>query len=129
MLCRVSIFTLLSVSVLAGAARAQGDLNDILEKVTKDAARKVGPSVVQIETRGGGDVVVAGPKGQTFRKALGPTTGVVVDADGYIISSAFNFINSPTTILVRFQGKEGEGVVATKIATDKSRLLTLLKVD
>ena len=34
------------------------------------------------------------------RKGIGPTTGVVVGADGYVISSAFNFVNKPTTILV-----------------------------
>ena len=63
---------------------------------------------MQIETRGGTDMVVAGPQGAGFRKALGPTTGVIVDADGYIISSAFNFLNNPTTILVRIPGQAGE---------------------
>ena len=119
----------LSFGVMTGLASAQDGLNDFLERMTKEAARKAGASVVQIETRGGTDIVVAGPKGQTFRKALGPTTGVVVEADGYIISSAFNFINNPTVILVRFPGKDGDGVVATRVATDKSRMLTLLKVD
>ncbi len=128
MLRRAFFLAVLSICIFVPAGRAQ-DLNDILEKMTKDAAKKAGASVVQIETRGGTDVVVSGPKGQTFRKALGPTTGVVIDADGYIISSAFNFINNPTTILVRFQGQGGDGVVATRVATDKSRLLTLLKVD
>src|SRR5271168_2955814 len=116
------------ISTAAPVIHAQDDLNDQLEKMTKDAAKKAGPSVVQIETRGGTDMVVAGPKGQTFRKALGPTTGVVVDADGYIITSAFNFINDPKTIIVRFPGKAGEEVLAQRIATDKSRMLTLLKV-
>ena len=97
--------------------------------MSKDASRIAAPSVVQIETRGGTDIVVAGPKGQTFRKALGPTTGVVVEADGYIISSAFNFLNSPTTILVRIPGKAGDPLVATRVATDKSRMLTLLKIE
>lgn len=128
MLRRLSLTIILFLGVLA-AARAQEGLNDILEKMTKEAAKKAGASVVQIETRGGSDIVVAGPKGQTFRKALGPTTGVVVESDGYIISSAFNFINNPTTVIVRFPNEAGDGVVAKKIATDKSRMLTLLKVD
>jgi serine protease Do len=126
---RVCFLTVLSMGVLASTLPAQEDLNDLLEKMTKDAARKDAPSVVQIETRGGADIVVAGPKGQVFRKALGPTTGVVVGADGYIISSAFNFLNNPTIILVRVQGKQGEPLVAQRVATDKSRMLTLLKVD
>lgn len=119
----------MSIGVLAQTAPAQEDLNELIEKMTKEAARKAGPSVVQIETRGGADMVVAGPKGQVFRKALGPTTGVVVDAEGYIITSAFNFINNPPIILVRVQGQQGEPLQATRVATDKSRMLTLLKVE
>ena len=119
----------LAIGLLTLSVRAQQDLNDVLEKMTKDAARTAGASVVQIETRGGADMVVAGPKGQVFRKALGPTTGVIVHADGYIITSAFNFLNNPTTILVRIPGKAGEPLVAQRVATDKSRMLTLLKVD
>src|ERR1019366_10334349 len=105
---RFFFLTMLTLSLAASALHAQEDLNDLLEKMTKDAARKAAPSVVQIETRGGADIVVAGPKGQVFRKALGPTTGVVVGADGYVITSAFNFLKSPTTILVRVQGQQGE---------------------
>ena len=49
------------------------------------------PSVVQIITQGGTDVVVTDPKkGVIFRKALGPTTGLIISDDGYVISSAFN---------------------------------------
>ena len=32
------------------------------------------------------------------------TTGVVVSEDGYIVSSAFNFISKPSTILVQVEG-------------------------
>src|SRR6476661_5408478 len=85
--------------LLAPLVRAQ-DLNDVLEKATKDAVKKVGPCVVQIVTQGGADIVVTTPKGPSFRKALGPTTGVIVSEDGYVISSLFNFLNSPTSILV-----------------------------
>ena len=38
------------------------------------------------------------------RKGIGPTTGVIVGADGYIISSAFNFANKPSAILVAVPG-------------------------
>src|SRR5260370_42706825 len=91
--------TLCVLILIANPLRAQ-DLNEQREKAMKAATAKVAPSVVQIITQGGADLVVTGPKGPAFRKALGPTTGVVVSADGYIISSAFNFINNPTTILV-----------------------------
>ena len=95
-----ALLLVLAAAAPAAAADTPGDLNDMTEKAMKDAARKVAPSVVQILTQGGADQVVVGAKGLTFRKALGPTTGVIVGADGYVISSAFNFINNPTAILV-----------------------------
>ena len=107
---------------------AAQDLNEQLEKSIKDAARKVAPSVVQVITSGGTDMVVTTPKGPVFRKALGPTTGVIVSADGYVISSSFNFINNPTTILVAVPGQK-EPLVAKRVAADKSRFLTLLKIE
>jgi serine protease Do len=119
--------SLAALVLLPFVARAQ-DLNEALEKAIKDAVRKVAPTVVQIVTQGGADLVVTTPKGPTFRKTLGPTTGVIVSEDGYIISSTFNFVNSPTSILVSIPG-QNEPVVAKRIANDKSRLLTLLKVD
>jgi S1-C subfamily serine protease len=123
------VLTLAVPAWLTLSSAGQGpDLNEQFEKAVKDAARKVGPSVVQIQTTGGTDMVVTGVKGATFRKALGPTTGVIVDPDGYIITSAFNFINSPTTIAVAVPGIS-EPFLAKKIATDHSRMLTLIKID
>lgn len=129
MLRRTFSLSILALGVLASGVRAQEDLNDLLEQTTKDVAKKASAFVVQIETRGGADMVVAGPKGQVLRKALGPTTGVIVDANGLIITSAYNFLNNPPTILVRLAGQAGEPLVATRVATDKSRMLTLIKVD
>jgi serine protease Do len=56
----------------------------------------------------------------------GPTTGVIVSDDGYIISSAFNFAQKPASILVTLP--EGSRVAAQLVATDHSRKLVLLKV-
>ena len=55
----------------ATAARAQ-DLNDQLETMSRAAVARVAPTVVQIVTQGGLDMVVASPKGPMFRKAIGP---------------------------------------------------------
>jgi serine protease Do len=125
-------FLAAAVALVGGAAwplpAQQIDLNDSYEKAIKDAARKVAPSIVQIQTQGGSDIVVTSPKGPVFRKALGPTTGIIVGADGYILSSAFNFSNNPASIIVAIPGHK-ELMLAKKIATDKSRMLTLLKVD
>jgi serine protease Do len=97
------------------------------EKVMQAAVQKVSPSVVQIVTTGGADIITTGPKGVAFRKGLGPTTGVIVSPDGYVISSAFNFINNPTTIVVNVPGHE-KSYTGKRIATDHSRMLTLLQL-
>jgi S1-C subfamily serine protease/predicted esterase len=123
---------LVTVVLAASGVRAQApagdDLNGLTEKAIKDAVKQVAPSVVQIQTQGGTDMIVTGPKGPAFRKAMGPTTGLIVSADGYIISSAFNFINNPTTIVVGIAGHK-EPYLAKRVATDRSRLLTLLKIE
>ncbi|MFN4260343.1 MAG: trypsin-like peptidase domain-containing protein [Gemmataceae bacterium] len=123
--------TVASAVLLLGlsAARAQDvDVNELLEKAMKDAAAKVAPSVVLIETTGGTEIIGRGPRGQLVRKGVGPTTGVIVSPDGYIISSAFNFANKPSAIFVAVPG-EKERKVATIVATDRTRMLTLLKID
>ena len=56
----------------------------------------------------------------------GPTTGLIVSSDGYIISSAFNFVQKPTQILVDLP--DGTRLPAEVVAHDNSRMLVLLKV-
>jgi serine protease Do len=57
---------------------------------------------------------------------MGPTTGMVVDPDGFIISSAFNFLRKPSSILVTLPS--GKRAPAEIVARDQSRMLVLLKV-
>jgi S1-C subfamily serine protease len=110
-------------------AAADDDPNDLEEKAIKEAVRKVAPTVVQINTIGGTDIVVAGgARGTKIRKAMGPTTGLIVEADGYIVSSAFNFVNQPKTILVTVPGQK-KPYPAKVVATDTSRMITLLKIE
>jgi len=100
---------------------AAGDA-DVQEQAAFDAAvNRVAPSVVQIETVGGREKV----EGVLF--GVGPTSGLAVDPRGYIISSAFNFINKPGSILVRLA--DGARKSAKLVATDHSRMLVLLKID
>ncbi|MDB5337170.1 MAG: mucD 3 [Planctomycetaceae bacterium] len=91
------------------------------EQAFQQAAALVAPAVVKIETVGGLDRV----SGQLA--ATGPTTGVIVAADGWIISSAFNFITQPEQVLVTLA--DGRRLAAKLVATDRSKMLTLLKVD
>lgn len=126
-----SRITVLAV-VAAGLALPAGgqDADEAYEKAVKAAAARVAPTVAVIQTAGGLDAVAAGKdaKGKTtfIGRGTGPTTGVVVGADGYVVTSSFNFANKPTDIFVTVPGKARE--VAEVVATDQSRMLTLLKV-
>src|SRR5262245_51255239 len=111
----------------AAQAPAGDDLEAVMEKTIKAAVAKVSPGVVQIETSGGSEVIGRGPRGQV-RKGVGPTSGLVVAADGYVISSSFNFANKPTDIFVSVPGHK-ERYVAKVVARDASRMLTLLKIN
>jgi S1-C subfamily serine protease/predicted esterase len=120
---------LLLAALAAGAARGQ-DVNGAYEKASKEAAARAAPCVVKIETSGGravaGGARLTGP-GAGVRKGVGPTTGLIVDKDGYIVSSAFNFANKPTDIFVTVPGRPR--LVAKIVANDTTRMLTLLKVE
>ncbi len=118
---------IVGLALVGEPVRAQ-DPNEETERAMKAAAAKAAPSVVRIETAGGQDTIVwSGPMGTAVRKVVGPTTGLVVDAGGYVITSSFNFINKPTDIFVTIPGKAR--AVGKIVATDQSRMLTLLKID
>ncbi len=124
-----------AVALLAAPVSAQpkSDINDATEKAMKAASAKVAPAIVKIETAGGTETITGAPKGKGppgagIRKGVGPTTGLVVSADGYIISSAFNFANKPTDIFVTVPGRP-QRLVAKIVANDQTRMLTLLKID
>ncbi len=96
------------------------DLVELEDAAVKAAVARTADCVVSIETIGGlekvGGVLVG----------TGPTTGLVVSEDGYIVSSAFNFIQKPSTVLVTLPG--GKRTTAEIVARDHSRMLVLLKV-
>src|SRR5262245_204850 len=99
----------------------QDDLAELEEQAIRAAVEKVTPSVVKIETIGGlervGRVLVS----------TGPTTGLAVAEAGYVISSAFNFVQQPSSILVTLPS--GSRAAAQIVARDRSRMLVLLKVN
>jgi S1-C subfamily serine protease len=109
-------------------AAPDDDIEDLYEKAIKAAVKKVAPCVVQIETSGGAEIISTGPRGQPVRKGVGPTSGLIVSADGYVVSSAFNFANKPSSIIIAIQGQP-KRYVAKVVATDQTRMITLLKID
>ena len=100
------IFCLLSPAVAAAA-----DIPNAISGVV--------PRLVRIETIGGHEKV-----GNEFANE-GTSTGVLLDNEGYVITGAFNLLHAPTSILLVFP--DGTKKVAKKIATDRLRMLTLLK--
>ena len=76
------------------APAAQDDLVALEDQAVKAAVAKIAPSALRIETVGGLERV------ERVLVGTGATTGLAVSPDGYIISSAFNFIQQPSSILV-----------------------------
>ena len=107
---------------LAGLAVASGaDLDQLEQQAIAAAVKSAANSLVQIRTIGGVDQL----EGQTL--AQGPTTGVIVSEDGLVVSSAFNFAQQPTSILVQFP--DGERRPARIVGRDDNRMLVLLQVE
>ncbi len=124
-----STFPALFAIFFAAPLLAQ-DLADSIEKAMKDAAAKVAPSVARIETSGGAEAIWgSGRKGPEvmFRRGVGASTGLVVDPDGYILTSTFNFVGKPTDIFVTVPGRPR--TVAKVVGSDPTRMLTMLKID
>jgi serine protease Do len=95
-------------------------------KAFRAAAKKIQPSMVTIEGFGG----LAPGSGQTkgiHAPGEGPTTGLVISSDGYIVTSTFNFIRKPPIIAVRLSS--GERKIARLLGRDETRRICLLKVD
>src|SRR5262245_53945655 len=98
----------LVISCCAPLVVAQVDLEEQEEVAIRQAVSAIAPSVVKIETLGGLERV------GKLLVGTGPTTGLVVSSDGYVISSAFNFIQQPTSILITLPG--GQRAAATIVA-------------
>lgn len=113
-----------AVTAIALASVASADTNEDItaqeEAAFKAAAQAIAPAVVRIETFGGAEKIGGVLVG------TGPTTGLVVSEDGYLLSSAFNFIQKPSSILVTLPS--GKRAAASIVARDHSRMLVLLKV-
>lgn len=121
----------------------------LLDEVVQQAITKVGPAVVTIETFGGfrkqlgntrprpkpdegdegddnkkkslGPIVMPG-----FLQAQGPGTGLIIGAEGWVVTSSFVLNYDPQTILVTLQ--DGRRFTAEVRGEDRSRGLAMLKV-
>lgn len=120
--CSYAIATCAVATLLSlGFAHAEESLDQLEQKAFRAASERVAPSVVRIETFGGLEKV-----GQLM-VGTGPTSGLILEKDGYIVSSAFNFVHKPSSILVHLA--DGTRKAAKLIATDHNRKIALLKID
>jgi len=108
-------------SLALGAAGSGAEQGVLEQQAFRDAVARVAPSVVRIETVGGMERF----GGLLFGN--GPTTGLIVGADGEILSSAFNFLRGPASILVQLA--DGTRKPARLVATDHNRMIVLLKIE
>ena len=118
------ILTLLLIlgGLLPQATSAVAAGNAALEQdAIRNSVAHVANSVVQIRTIGGFERI-----GET-QVSQGPATGLIVSSDGYIVSSAFNFAQRPSSILVSLP--DGKQLPAELVARDLNRMLVLLKVE
>lgn len=101
--------------------------NRLAPKAFRAAAKRVLPSLVAIESFGGiassGDSRVQGIN----RLGDGPTTGLIVSPDGYVITSTFSFIEKPPVITLILS--DGQRHVAKLLGRDETRKICLLKID
>lgn len=109
--------------VLCVAVRAESadDLAAREQQAFRAAVDRVAPSVLMIETVGGID------RSGEVQFGSGPTTALVVGAEGFLVSSAFNFAQQPASILAVLP--DGTRTPARIVARDESRQLVLLKVE
>lgn len=97
------------------------DLGLAEQRAFRAAADRVAPSVVRIEMVGGLERVGEVEWGR------GPTTGLIVTPDGFIVSSALSFVHRPDSILVQLP--DATRKPARRVATDHNRMIVLLKIE
>lgn len=106
--------------VTVGSLQAQVDVEDQEEQAIRKAVDSVAASVIRFETIGGTSRV----DGAVVSN--GPSTGLVVSKDGYVISASFHFAHQPASIFARLPN--GKRASAEIVGRDLSRKLVLIKI-
>lgn len=105
---------------------------DEFGRAVSAAVEAVAPSVVRLMPIGGVDAAAVEDERNAAdslraERTVGPTTGLVVSADGLIVTSSFVFLGEPAGLIAELP--DGRTLPATRVAEDKSRLIVLLRVD
>ena len=129
MLVRIAVVCLLTMLPLIGSAQddlLRGQL--LAPKAFRAAAEKVLPALVTIESFGGLSAgTTKGAIGGIRKPGDGPTTGLIISEDGFVITSSFNFIRQQPIITVVTQ--DGTRHVAELLGRDEIRKLCVLKIE
>ena len=130
------VWALAAIVMLANlsavSARDEDAVSDSLtamlytSKAFRRVADSIRPSLVTIESFGGVSAI-EGRIGGIRQRGEGNTTGVLISGQGHIITSSFNFIQSPPVITI--VTADGQRRVAKMLGKDKTRKLCLLKIE
>ena len=118
----ISLLTLAIIFIAtASTTHADTEYRKAMAKAVRNTANRVLPSVVAIEIVG----TVQGAAGEIEQDA--PTSGVIVDADGFVIASSIVVSKTAASILVVLS--DGSRHAAKVVARDYHRDLVLLKMN
>lgn len=120
----VALLTMALASELRGADDIDGvGLQE--EAVFRAAAAAVAPAVVRVEVAGVSEVGLGGPAEAS--PASGPSSGLVVGAEGWVVATSFAIPKDTPQAVVTLPG--GVRHVARVTGRDLARGLVLLKID
>jgi serine protease Do len=95
-------------------------LPQLEQQAIRDAIEQASPAVVQLQIIGGAERV------EDVTLASGPSTGLIVSPDGYVVTSRYRFDPAPATVVAMLA--DGRQFATETVATDHSRKLVLLKL-
>lgn len=121
LILRSALFCASSFLLVDTTIASDPPLDELEQIAFQNASDFAQDCVVQIETFGGQEIV-----NKQF-VATGPSSGTVLSADGWIITSTFQFKGQPASITVVLPDDQRKA--AKLVARDFSRELALLKID
>lgn len=128
----------LTMTVGLAAAQDSSEAEAAIAGACRKAITSITPSIVEIEALGGIPKRHVAPKKapgrrgpgvlakKGFKQAFGPSTGLIVRADGIIATSTFVLNRKPRHLIVTLH--DGRAFVAKLLGRDDSRALALLKI-
>lgn len=108
-----------AAALITSSAFAQS-VAQLEQQAIRDAIEHVSPTVVQLQIIGGADRL------NDVSLASGPSTGVILSPDGYVVTSRYRFEPAPATVVALLA--DGRQFATEVVAHDYSRKLVLLKL-